>query len=61
MESKKLFGFPIKSFTTVQDLLKQMMKAEENTLFLIGEKVKKHQEGDDKVELVWAKVFITRD
>ena len=61
MESKKVFGFPIKTFTTAQDLHKQMMKAEENTLFLIGERVTKCPEGDDEVELVWAKVFRTND
>ncbi len=61
MESKKVFGFPIKIFTTAKDLHKQMMSAEENTLFLIGEEVTKFPEGDDKITLIWAKIFKTRD
>lgn len=60
--TKEIFGFPVKtSFTSEKDLYRQMLEASENTLFLIGENVFKYPDGNKKVELVWARVFRTKD
>ena len=60
-KSEKLFDFPIKTFKDGNELQKLMINAEENTLFLIGEIETKFPEGDSKIELVWAKIYRTKD
>jgi len=59
--TKELFGFPFKTFKNSKDLHRQMLEASENTLFLIGENMIKYPDGREVTELVWAKVFRTRD
>ena len=59
--TKEVFGFPFETFKDSKDLRRQMLEASENTLFLIGENVIKYPEGREVTELVWARVFRTRD
>ena len=59
--TKEVFGFPFKTFKNSKDLHRQMLEASENTLFLIGENVIKYPGGRERTELVWARVFRTRD
>lgn len=56
----KVFGFPIKTFTD-KNMRKKMMEAQEGTMFLIGENRYKFPEGEDQIELVWARIIKTRD
>lgn len=61
MEKEELFNFPIKMFVDDDNLQKLMMESDDQTLFLIGKNINVHFEGDDEVELVWAKIFKTKD
>jgi uncharacterized protein YaiL (DUF2058 family) len=57
----KIFSFPIETFENAEQMFAKMKNAEENTMFLIKENRIKNHEGDDSVELTWAKIIKTRD
>ena len=42
-------------------LLEDMLSADEGTLFCLGEKSHKNHEGDDTVEITWARIYKTKD
>lgn len=56
----KIFNFPIKTFEP-ENLLEEMLQAQEGTVFILGEKRIKHHEGDDTVELTIAQIKKARD
>lgn len=58
---EKVFSFPIETFENAEQMFEKMKTADENTLFLIKENRIKQHEGDDIIELTWAKIFKTRD
>jgi len=51
-----IFDFPIKQFNP-DKLLEEMLKAEEGTIFVLGENRIKHHEGDGTVELVMCRIY----
>lgn len=52
----KIFDCPIKTFDPA-NLLKEMLSAESGTVFLLGEKRIKNNEGDDSVEVTIATIM----
>jgi hypothetical protein len=58
--SGRLFDFPIRTFNP-DNLLDEMLNAEEGTIFVLGEKAIKHTEGDDSVELTFVQIKKSED
>lgn len=55
-----IYGFPIQTFDP-ENLLAEMLAAKDGTMFLLGEKRIKRQEGDDSLELTFAEIKKARD
>lgn len=59
-EVGSIYGIPIKTFDP-DNLLDEMKKAKDGTVFVIGENIIKHHEGEDTVEVVMCQVFRGKD
>jgi len=59
--TKEVFGFSLKTFKNSEDLHRQMLEASENTLFLVGKNIIKYPDGREAIELIWARIFRTRE
>lgn len=55
MKEYKILGFPVKTFDP-EKLQEEMVKATDGTMFLLAENRIKNHEGDDSVELIFAKI-----
>ena len=53
--SNRVFNFPIKTFNP-DNLLDEMLNADENTVFVLGEKEIKHTKGDSDIELTFVQI-----
>lgn len=58
--SDKIFTSAVKVFNP-DNLLQEMLDAEEGTVFVLGERRIKNHEGDDTVELTFAQIYKAKD
>lgn len=58
--AEKIFNFPIKTFQP-EDLLEEMLAAEEGTVFVLGEKTIPTHEGNDQVEVTFVQIKKAKD
>lgn len=54
-KNKKVFNFPIKTFEP-DNLLEEMLNAEDGQIFILGEKEIPHYEGQSSVEITMVRI-----
>ncbi len=60
-DEEKIFGLPIKTYKDADDLLKMMIESDGKELFLLASVKIKNQEGNDSINLIWAKIYRTKE